>query len=130
LSKQQRSAKMEHLADFMPTLGDLAGSGTWWKRRIGNNGWKFQQGPFAGTAQEILRLQEDARTAMLFGNVDRAKMNVSRIDELKKSLVDAGVMMPDSKLDSIREATERSEQHLADLVEKRRSIVIEPRNGP
>jgi hypothetical protein len=54
--------------------------------------------------------------ARLFGNTDRAEWDRSHIEELKKSLSDAGVMAPDDRMKSINDEISKSKDHLADLV--------------
>lgn len=105
----------ERMAEFLPTLQELAGSGYAYR---GGNKWNWQQGPFAQMAQEELNLKRRVKNELMWGNKEGADRDISRIDELKKALSDAGVQAPDEKLESINKTLASSDKHLQNLLEK------------
>lgn len=115
IAKLGRDKQRAQMDEYMPSLQEVANSGYSFFQ---GNRWQYQQGPFAQMAQRLLRLQGDAKESLIWGNKDRFKRDVSRIDELKKSLTEAGVMSPDDKLTSIDDKLKDSNQHLSDLNEK------------
>jgi hypothetical protein len=80
-----KSKLVSELQSDAPSLQDFANSGYSVFR---HNEWEFQQGPFAGIAQEILRLKADVKDSILGGDITRRDFDLSRIEELKKNLPD------------------------------------------
>lgn len=113
ISKTERERSASQRSDYMPTLEELANSGYSF---FGGNRMQFQQGPFAAMARQLLNLQGDAKQSLIWGNQDRFKSDVSRIEELKKALASAGVMSPDDRLESIDEKLGESKNHMAELL--------------
>ena len=103
------------IAPYMPTLQELANSGRF---MVSGSATVWQQGPFAQQAQEILRLQSDAKDSLLWGNKGRFEKDVSRIEDLKAGLRGTGVLSADQTLESIDKTLADSKQHLADLLQK------------
>jgi hypothetical protein len=115
IAKLHRDRDREQISEYMPSLQDVANSGF---RVFRHNQMEWQQGPFAVMAQRLLNLQEDAKQSLIWGNKDRFTRDVSHIDELKKSLTDAGVMSPDDKLTNIDDKLKDANTKLADLNKK------------
>lgn len=115
IARTTREEAAERRAPYLPTLEELAGSG---RAFFGGNHWQIQQGPFAGMARELLRLQSDARQSLIWGNQDRFNQDTSRIDELKKALVSAGVMAPQDQMATLNEKMTENNNHLAELNQK------------
>jgi hypothetical protein len=113
ISKLGRQRSAEQMADYMPSLEELANSG-----RVGVSGsaYVWQQGPFAAMARQLLNLQSDAKQSLIWGNQDRFKQDVSRIDDLKKALIGNNVMSPDDRLQSIDDKIGESTGHLRELI--------------
>lgn len=86
-----RSLHAARSAEFLPTLQELAGSGTFFRGRPMVGRSFFQQGPFAADAQRLLFLQEDAKQAAIFGNTGRRQSNLKEIQSIRDRLTAAGV---------------------------------------
>jgi hypothetical protein len=113
LSQLGRERAADQRADYMPSLEELANSGYAVFR---HNQMEFQQGPFAAMARQLLNLQSDAKQSLIWGDQDRFKQDVSRIDDLKKALASAGVMSPDDRLESIDDKIGETKNHMAELL--------------
>lgn len=113
LDRLGREASADQRSGLMPTLEQLANTG---QAYLSGSMWRWRQGPFAAQARELLNLQSDAPMALAWGNKDRFNADVSRIEELKKGLRDAGVMSGDDRLANIQESNEKIQQDIASLV--------------
>lgn len=85
---QQRAATAQRrdLEQFMPTLGELANSGFWTRRR------RWRSGPFAGMAQDIQDLGEQAKEQFIWGNTTGAKNSIAERNRLYDQLADLGIV--------------------------------------
>lgn len=122
---------------YLPTLQELANSMPWRsdarfdavkdmdKVKIGA-GMAYGQ-KFAGDAQELERLKDEAKRALFVEGPDstRFKEDLKKIDSLKKGLATAGLQTSDDRLQSI-------DDHMRDLVERaaKEGLVVQPVNGP
>ncbi len=105
LGFNQKIAAQRRLAPYQSSIEQLAESGylnnpQHWSN-MGQTRWI--QGPFAQTAQEIIRLQGDAQLANQWGNVGRRDWDIKRIKELRTGLESAGVLSPEIALEKMQE---------------------------
>lgn len=121
---------------FMPTLDELAKSMPWQRDVIDEarrrsdsimmrSGLAYGQ-RFAGQAQELERLKDDAKRALFVEGPEstRFKEDVKRIESLKKGLAAAGLQTSDDRLESI-------DRHMQTLLERasKEGLVVQPVNG-
>lgn len=88
-SDRERQTSMEDR--FRPNVEELATSGSWWKR-FGKGREYFTEGPFAGTAQEMLSLQDQAKKQFIFGNVEGAKRSIADYNQRYDKLAELGII--------------------------------------
>ena len=99
------------LESVMPTIHELATGGRGWLGR---------------DARRIEWLEQDAKTALLKGNVDWARGDMDQVKNLREGLVEAGVQSPEMKLESIDRTLTNSHATLTSLLTtaKKEGIVI------
>lgn len=80
------------LESFMPSLGDLASSGSFWGAPNSTQGFGFQSGPFAGAAQGIIALGQRATEQFTYGNVRGAHASIEERNRRYDQLAKAGIV--------------------------------------
>jgi hypothetical protein len=100
-------------APYLPTLEELANS----------------SGPFKQQAQQLQFLEADAKDALIYNDKKGFKQDVTQIDQLKKSLSDAGVMTPDDRFESMDNNLGDLKDHMAELLEKAKTDGIKVNGG-
>lgn len=128
LKLERHRESNDELSSFMPTLEAMANSGHWDRRGASNRHWI--ESPFARTASQIQGLEKTIAndTLMGFGKTDVTKGNINRLNQLKDSLREAGVMSGDMKLEAVQKASEQTAAHLNILVNQAQGsgIKIDP----
>lgn len=130
---QKQQSDAARYEPFMPTLQELAASGSW-MRNLGGatfGGGFFARGPFAQQAAEILRLQQAAHDqfmGIIPGGAAGARGTIDNANKLYDRLAKAGVV-PD-RAEKVAEAQMEMAEHIADLVNKRAEILVDPKLAP
>ena len=80
---------------YLPTVEELAQSGSWVRQLARNVGPRWQQGPFAAEAQALLYNENLAKEAAVFGRGDVRQGALARVQALKADLMAKGVIQED-----------------------------------
>lgn len=122
---------LAHAGNINPTVQELAGPGArdWMgeaQARVG------RRNPFQWDARRIEFLKGDEFEARAKGNTAWADADKKERQGREKYLSDMGVTAPDSALRQIQEATDKSSEHLEDLLKLADELGIKviPVNGP
>lgn len=121
---------------YMPTLQQIANSAAWNRGDLAADRMQRQidqmsmgtgfMAQHADQAQELLRLQDDARRAFAVEGPESARFkdDTKQIESLQRALRAAGLMKDDSKMDALN-------HHMADLLAlaQKDGIKIQPING-
>jgi hypothetical protein len=84
----------------------------------GTSNQRYVESPFAGTARQVLGLENEARNAFAYGNKDLGDADVTRIKQLKAGLAAAGAISSDNRLESMDDSLGRLDDNIKALLDK------------
>lgn len=125
IADAQRKQNATDYDQFKPSLQDLAKSGSWVKF-AGRRGF-FEPGRFAGQANEIMRLEDQAKNQFMAGNVEGAKATVDRRNAMYEKLEKAGIVP--IRPEKVAEAQIKMAQHIEDLHDQKTAMLMKPEMG-
>lgn len=119
-------AQEQMLNQFRPSIGQLANTGYWVKRRY-NNGYAWINGPFAGQAQDAESYRQEAMRRFMYGDVAGAKAAVSDYNRTYDQLSELGIIP--ERQEVIAKAQLEMAKYIQEIHDGKVDLKVSPSNG-